>query len=215
VTHQDQDDLRDAREALAAALVAEDKTERMLRIVAAVQSALADTGLRPVIVGGLAVEYWTGSYSTADIDVLLPTHAVITHRLEALGFVRHGRVWELPGHDVIWEMPASELDELDHAVEVAVPNARVLVLALEDILVHRIEEFVATGHLDVARQAVALIMHPRLDRQRLQVRADACQQGHAVNAIEELATRAGDGEQFETGELHDLAHSLRAKTRGT
>ena len=183
----------------------------MLRIVAAVQSALTDTGSRPVIVGGLAVEYWTGSYSTADIDVLLPSHHEITQRLEALGFVRHGRVWELPGHEVIWEMPASALDERDHAVEIAVPGGRVLMLALEDILVHRIEEFVATGHLDVARQAVALVTHPRLDRERLHERAQACGHEHAVTVIEGLATRAGRGERFETDELHALAHDLRAE----
>ena len=53
--------------------------------------------------------------------------------IEALGFVRHGRVWELPGHEVIWEMPGSALDEQDHAVEIPTPDGQVLMLALEDI----------------------------------------------------------------------------------
>jgi hypothetical protein len=199
------------REALARAVAVTDRTERMMRVVGAVGIALADLEHRPVIVGGLAVEYWTRAYATADIDVLLPTSDVVVRRLGALGFERHGRVWRLLDHDVIWEMPGTALDALDEASEVELPGgASVLVLRLEDILVHRVEEFVATGHADVARQAVALILQPGLDEQRLRERAGASGHLEAIDAIRHLADRAQRGERFETDELHELAGQLRS-----
>lgn len=203
------------RQALAQAVAATDRTERMMRVVGAVDVTLADLGLRPVIVGGLAVEYWTRAYATADIDVLLPTSDDVVRRLDALGFERHGRVWRLIDEDVIWEMPGTALDALDEATEVELPDGtNVLVLRLEDILVHRVEEFVATGHADVARQAVALIAHPSLDDARLHERASASRHVAAVEAIRHLAASAQRGERFESAELHELARRLRAHLGG-
>lgn len=59
--------------ALRRAALEQDRTARALGVVAAVQLGLRDLGLRPVAVGGLAVEFWTHSYATYDIDVLLPS----------------------------------------------------------------------------------------------------------------------------------------------
>jgi len=202
------------RAELGRALDVEDKTERYLRVVAAVELALSDLPFRPVVVGGLAVEYWTRAYNTYDIDVLLPSTKDVQHRLQTLGFRRQGRVWELPDTDLVWEMPGSFLDESDTATEVELPGGRkVLVLRLEDILVHRIEEFVATGHADVARQAIALILHPGLDEKRLRNRAAISHHDHAIDAIRDLARRVEAGEQLETDELHSIADKLLVESR--
>lgn len=54
----------------------------MLGLVAAVQTALRDTGCRPLVVGGLAVQFWTeGEYVTHDIDVALPSTVDVEERL--------------------------------------------------------------------------------------------------------------------------------------
>lgn len=201
--------VEEGRLELSHALHAENRTERYLRVVAAVELALADLRLRPVIVGGLAVEYWTGSYNTYDIDVLLPSSEEVAHRLEALGFQREGRVWELPGTDVVWEMPGDFLGDLDATTEIALPGGgKVLMLRLEDILVHRIEEYVATGNLDVAQQAIALLLHPRIDEARLHHRAAASGHVQAVQAVRELAERVQKGDRLQTDELHVIAQRL-------
>jgi hypothetical protein len=109
-------------------------------------------------------------------------------------------------------MPGDFLDALDTATEVALPGgSKALVLRLEVILAHRIEEFVATGHIDVARQAIALMLHPGLDEERLRDRAAASHHDHAVDAIRELTLRVEAGERLETDELHRLADKLLAE----
>ena len=48
------------RAAIEQALEIEDETERLLEVAAIVEEALAEIGIHPVVVGGLAVAYWTG-----------------------------------------------------------------------------------------------------------------------------------------------------------
>lgn len=56
-------------------------------------------------------------------------------RLEALGFVRSGRLFSLPAQDLVWEMPGDHLDPLDTAVEVSIPGGdRILMLRREDMI---------------------------------------------------------------------------------
>jgi hypothetical protein len=77
----------DPKAELARALALANETERKLAVTAAVASAIADLGVKPVIVGGLAVECWTyGAYSTTDIDVLLPSSPEISVRLRRARF---------------------------------------------------------------------------------------------------------------------------------
>jgi hypothetical protein len=77
---------------LQEALELEDQTERMLAVVAVLTEAVRDLGVKPVVVGGLAVQYWTHEqYTTSDIDLLLPSLPAIDERFEALGLERHGR----------------------------------------------------------------------------------------------------------------------------
>jgi hypothetical protein len=80
---------RSRRAALEQALSIEDVTERLLEVAAIVGDELTETGLRPVVVGGLAVAYWTeAAVVSHDIDVLAPTTEAFVERLEALGFER-------------------------------------------------------------------------------------------------------------------------------
>lgn len=102
-SYADRVDLEDA-------LQLEDQTERMLAVVAVIADAVRDLGVTPVVVGGLAVQYWThAQYTTGDIDILLPSLPEIDERLRELGFVREGRHWVIPGRDVFVEAPGSAL----------------------------------------------------------------------------------------------------------
>lgn len=204
--------MQEGKRALDAALGTPDRIERMLRVVAAVDKTLADLHLRAIVVGGLVVEYWTQDYATDDIDVLLPSSKEVLSRLEELGFERKDRLFTLPAQDIIWEMPGDHLDPLDSAVEVQLPGGdRILMLRREDMIVHRIEEFVGTGHIDPANQAAALLNQPGIDGAALTERAKASGLLHALAAFEQLGLRAKEGATFETDELHELARSLRSQ----
>lgn len=135
--------MTDPKAELARALALENETERKLTVIAAVASALADLGVKPVIVGGLAVEYWTyGAYSTTDIDVLLPSSLEVRTQLAELGFERRGRHWVLGEQEVFLEAPGSFLGTGEEAVDIDLGEGRtVSVLRPEDVLIYRLHEF--------------------------------------------------------------------------
>ncbi len=66
-------DLMELRAALADAAKIEDLAERSLEVVAVVEAAGAPLGIHPVVVGGMAVYFWTAdeAFVTRDIDVLM------------------------------------------------------------------------------------------------------------------------------------------------
>lgn len=205
----------EARALLEAALTRDDPTERKLAVVAAIDRALRGLGIRPVVVGGVAVEYWTyGEYATGDIDLVMPYLPAANERLEQLGFRREGRHWVLPETEIFVEAPGTSLDPREEAVEVEIgPGVSALVQSAEDILVARLEEFVATGHRDAAEQSVLLLRAGRLDRRRLEHRVEEERLQAALRAIEDLAKRLESGGSVESFELHDLARELRRGLR--
>ena len=92
-----------------------DPTERLLEVAAVIGESLSDLGVQPVVVGGLALAYWSDNdeFITGDIDVLVPRVPELPVRLQALGFEQRGRDWILPGHDVSFESPGEVLEPGD------------------------------------------------------------------------------------------------------
>lgn len=203
--------MREARELLDAALARDDPTERKIAVVGAIDYALRDLGIRPVVVGGVAVEYWTyGQYATGDIDLVMPYLPDANERLADLGFQREGRHWVLPESEIFVEAPGNALGPREEAVEVEIDEGiSALVQSAEDILVARLEEFLATGHRDPAEQSVLLLQAGRLDRRRLEGRVEEERLGRVLAEIEKLAERLESGGSVESFELQDLARELR------
>lgn len=203
--------MSDLRAQLDVALRLENETERKLAVAALIDDAIRDLGFRAIVIGGVAVEFWTrGAYSTGDIDLYLPHGPAVDDRLTALGLQRQGRHWVNADLDLFIEAPASFPAANEEVVEVRLSTGRTaLVLAPEDVLVYRLHEFVATGHRDVASQAVSLLTSPELDRRRLRRRADEEGLGAALAALERLAERVAAGEILESYELHEIASGLR------
>ena len=74
--HRDGGDLEALRLELDRTAEIPDATEQMLEIAGVVDAALRSIAIRPIVVGGLAVAYWTtGLYLTSDIDVVMPPSA--------------------------------------------------------------------------------------------------------------------------------------------
>ena len=155
---------------LAQALALENETERKLAVVSLIDERVRRIDWRAIVIGGLAVEFWThGEYSTTDVDLYLPHGPAVDDLLAELGFQKQGRHWVLPEHDFFLEAPASFPGESEEVYEVTLRSGyKVLLLSPEDVLIDRLHQFVAGGHRDVASQALSLLAADDLNRDRLE-----------------------------------------------
>lgn len=201
--------LKAATRELRRASEVEEPTERSVAVVAVLRAVLRDLRVDPVIVGGMAVQYWThGAFATTDIDVLLPVDPAIDHRLGALGFRRDGRHFHRG--PILIEMPDSFPDARALLVDVEGPFGRAAsMLSPEDALVNRLHEAMATGAFDATIQAIALLGAEDLNRERLKMRAEEEGLTAALTALETLARRVDSSEELESGEVHEVFQRLR------
>ena len=150
-----------------------------LRLLARVSEAMAGRGLpRPVLVGGGAVEFYTGSLlMTGDIDVTSPVQPELEEELQRHGFVRPSgpgqltRGWLHPelglGFEVVGRAPMGDTPD---AVRVRlvhpIPNAPdVRILSVEDIIADRMGQYASGTARDMLDQARELFsLHPNVDR---------------------------------------------------
>jgi hypothetical protein len=200
------------RDELTRALALENETERKLAVVSLIDEQVRRIEWRAIVIGGLAVEFWThGAYSTSDIDLYLPPGPAVDDLLAELGFRKEGRHWVLPKNALFVEAPASFPAEEEDVVEVELRSGRsVLVLSAEDIVIDRLHQFVAGGHSDVAEQGVALLGIDELDHVRLVGRAQSERLGDALIELERIQQRVRRGEQIPPFELQ-VAKRLRTQ----
>ena len=200
----------DVRARFEAALALEHETERKLVVVSIIDELVQRIGFRAIVIGGLAVEFWThGRYSTSDIDLYLPHGPAVDDLLGSIGFVREGRHWVLRDHDLFVEAPASFPADEEEVAEVTLRGGEtVLLLSAEDVLIYRLHEFLGTGHADVAEQCVALLAAEDLDYARLVRRSEDERITPTLVALEQVAQRLRRGEQVETYELHEISKAL-------
>lgn len=201
------------RRDLEVALALENATERKLAVVSLIDQLVQRLDWRAIVIGGLAVEFWTrGLYSTADIDLYLPHGPAVDDLFAELGFRKEGRHWVLPEHEIFVEAPASFPAESEEIVEIGLESGRkVLVLSVEDVVVDRLHQFVSGGHRDVAEQAVALLGTEGLEYARLIARASEEGLSEALVELERIAQRARRGEDIPSWELHEIAKKLQRK----
>jgi hypothetical protein len=83
-------DLESLKQELLRLAAIADQTERLLEVAALIGESLSDLGVQPVVVGGLALAYWSESdeFITGDSDVVVPRLPELPERLKALGFKR-------------------------------------------------------------------------------------------------------------------------------
>jgi len=83
-----------------------DKLYKNIALTAVITEALKEINIRPIIVGGQAVEFYTaGGYSTMDVDLITQASIKeINPIIEELGFKKEGKYWTY--------------DQLDFALEV-------------------------------------------------------------------------------------------------
>jgi hypothetical protein len=118
---------------------------------------LDDLGADPaIIVGGHAVELYTsGSYKTADIDLVMIRDDLARSLFDILGFVREGRFHYVTEMDIPIEIPSSDLaGSMDRIVKLNTPDGYCYVIGVEDLIVDRLnaaEFWTDTRSLEWAR----------------------------------------------------------------
>lgn len=191
-----------------------DVIDRTLEIVSLVDAVAAPLGIHPVVVGGMAVYFWTASdrFTTYDIDVVMEMPEELSQRLAELGFTRTPdlRHWTLEGTEVFLEAPSSKLDQEAVVAEIELrSNRTVRIISRLDMLIDRLDEFEATGHEAAAQQALALLAGLSEDEgQELDDRAARRGVVVILQAMLRLADdlKAG-GTPPDSGELHEIARA--------
>lgn len=212
-------DLTELRAALADAARIEDLAERSLEVVAVVEAAGAPLGIHPVVVGGMAVYFWTAdeAFVTRDIDVLMAVPERLAAALTHLGFEksRDGRHWHLAGTDIFLEAPGADLERDALVTVVTLQSGRTArILSRADILLDRLDEFQATGHQAVAQQVIVLLRNLSADQSAdLHTRAVQRRVRYALDAMIALAAEIHSGHALpESDELHRIARAaMRAE----
>lgn len=121
-----------------------DTFEKRLLFVGLITKELAKDNIRPIVVGGNAVEFYTmGNYTTADIDVVVEDYKKLGEVLLAWGFVKEGRHWLSKEYDILIESPADELSgSMEKVVEIEIRGLRVYLEGIEDIIIDRLNALV-------------------------------------------------------------------------
>ncbi|MEQ6388944.1 DUF6036 family nucleotidyltransferase [Bacillaceae bacterium S4-13-58] len=118
------------------------KFEKMIKTTAILTSLFETEGLKPIIVGGLAVEIYTrNEYTTLDIDLIFSQRHIADKYLKRLGFKTEGRHWFHEDLLISIEIPNDMLEDADEdrIVELELDNnLHVYVIGLEDIILDRL-----------------------------------------------------------------------------
>ncbi len=151
--------------------------EAALHLLATVSEALAARGLpRPILVGGGAVEYYSGSaIMTGDIDLTSPIQPELEEEMRRHGFVKPSgpgkstRGWIHPdlrlGFEVVADVPMDGNVSREHIVLVDLsPGASFAMIAVEDLIADRMGQYASRTARDRLDQARALLrLHPDVD----------------------------------------------------
>jgi hypothetical protein len=159
---------------LDAILDREPGPSRTAGIAAWFQSLYGENAEVPVLVGGAAVELYTGgAYRTGDLDFVGRVPDAVARKLLAAGFTVKGRHWVRADGQVYIELPGLLLEEDERAATIKVDEWQVLIASLEDILVDRLAAWTFwRSHVDgVNAHLLMKTQGEQLDSDRLRERA--------------------------------------------
>jgi hypothetical protein len=118
----------------------------MVGVTAVLTDLLEQHKIKPVIVGGLAVEIYTrGDYTTVDIDVIISDRNLAADLLQQLGFIKTGRHLYHDKLMVSIEIPNNVLEDADdhRIIRLELEDKhKVFVIGIEDIILDRLRDCV-------------------------------------------------------------------------
>ena len=111
--------------------------ERTAAVAAWIQSLYSSKP--PILVGGAAVELYTGgAYTTGDLDFVGGVPPDVAAALDEAGFRREGRHWIHERAEIFVEFSGNAIQPHERIVSVKVGQATVLTLSPEDMIVDRL-----------------------------------------------------------------------------
>lgn len=135
--------------------------KRRLYVLAVITKALENFNIKPVLIGGAAVEYYTfGGYATQDIDLAVENHEMLDEILIKLKFKKEGRYWYREDLDALIESPAGNLrlqGETAPLSEVRIDNLKCYIIGIEDIIIDRLNGYVHWKWKDDLRWAREIV----------------------------------------------------------
>lgn len=160
---------------LVEALALSDGPARTTAIVAWVQSLFEQKAPVPILVGGAAVEIFTGgAYTTGDLDFVGSVPKSIGAVFESNGFEKAGRHWIHREGQVFLEFPGSSLGPRERRVRYTAYGHDLEIVSIEDLLVDRLGawEYWKSG-VDGANAFVLYrTCRDEVDHERLQARVE-------------------------------------------
>lgn len=121
-----------------------DKIYKNIALTAVITEALKEINIRPIIVGGQAVEFYTaGGYSTMDVDLVTPASIKeIDPIIKDLGFEKEGKYWTYEQLDFALEIPGSDLaGDYDKINEIEIEGLKAYIIGIEDIIIDRLNRY--------------------------------------------------------------------------
>ena len=116
--------------------------ERHIEIVGIVSEALKPYDVKPILVGGAAVEFYTrGGYTTGDIDLVAPGGRELAETMRALGFLKKGKDWVNDELEISIEYWSDTLGPDEEYNEILFRGQRLRILSIEDLIVDRLCAF--------------------------------------------------------------------------
>lgn len=160
-----------------------DGLKRTLKALSYITSVLAAFGIRPILVGGQAVEVYTfGHYTTKDVDLVLSGIELAGSVLVAIGFepksLGHSH-WYHQELDLPVEIPDDMLlGSPDRITELDVDGAIVYVIGVEDLILDRLRagvQWQSTSDMEWAKYLLESYIHD-LDLEYLETESKKPQQ---------------------------------------
>lgn len=179
---------------LAEARSIKDKFQRSLFVLGILTGILEKERIRPILVGGGAVEFYTlGNYTTYDLDLVINGREVAAKVLERMGFSRlpGARHWFSEELDLAIEVPDEYLaGSKEKVVEVEVKGLKCYVIGIEDLIIDRVNAYVHRRSESDGEWAVRLMsLHKdEIDWDYLDQRAV---EDKLIHALKDLKKRAG------------------------
>lgn len=164
----------------------------------------------PVLVGGGAVELYTGgAYTTGDLDFVGTVTSAVASELERSGFAKHGRHWVHEVGQVFIEFQGAALAPGESAAIVEVGVNQVLVVRLEDLVAERLATWQGWRSMVDGINAWLLysLQETAIDRSRLRERVSDLGCEAAFASLLGLARRALRRD-LRKGELEEWAMQI-------
>lgn len=122
-----------------------DAFRKRIKALSYICQLLRKSGIRPILVGGHAVELYTaGHYSTVDIDLVLSGYEDAGEILVRLGFVKESRHWYYKPLNILIEIPDNVLaGSLEKVNQIMVEEGfSIDVIGIEDLILDRVRAYV-------------------------------------------------------------------------